>query len=569
VTSQATTDLTGGDSSRAVTRTYNSYDQVASQADPAGASTTYTYDGFGNVQTSDRKDIFAADEFTTYDVSNDTTNWILGKVNGITIKSTATSGEVDTRQTTFGIDQNTGAVVGKTTDPGDPQMQLAVTYGRNDDGLVHTITETPAVGNVRTSTIDYDSITGSWPATLTNTYQQPTRLVYHCGLGVLVSSQDPNNVFTFKRQFDGFGRLRSDTAGTGLATSYDYARVTSLLGEPTGGPATIQFGMQQTWTDSTGRFGSLSYDSLGRELSRNETAFDGIHRISVARGYDPLTGQVSRITEPFAASNDAFFAAYSMTYDEFGRVTSTTLPTGSVLTTQYGGTGQIDRVDGTTKRTRTDDGSGKIVNTTTFEPTSSAPNGQVVTTYDYGPFGTLRHVHLPGGSTVTMSYDHMARQTGLTDPDAGNRIFHYNPFGEIVREELPGQPDVIYSRDDLGRVFQITQGTSTTTYQWDTAANGIGKVDFDVSPSGVQTSFLYFPNGLTQTTTSVVDGQKFVFDKTYDPAGRLQTITYPDIGAQARYAVTLGYGGDGRIGTVQSPAGDFLWQKSATGPNGE
>ena len=48
VTSQTVTDLTGLDSTRTGTRTYNRYDQVASQTDPAGASTTYTYDAFGN-----------------------------------------------------------------------------------------------------------------------------------------------------------------------------------------------------------------------------------------------------------------------------------------------------------------------------------------------------------------------------------------------------------------------------------------------------------------------------------------------------------------------------------------
>ncbi len=49
VTSQTVTDLTGEDSSRTTSRTYNGYDQMASQTDPAGAKTTYTYDAFGNV----------------------------------------------------------------------------------------------------------------------------------------------------------------------------------------------------------------------------------------------------------------------------------------------------------------------------------------------------------------------------------------------------------------------------------------------------------------------------------------------------------------------------------------
>ena len=74
VTSQTVTDLTGGDSPRTATRTYNGYDQLASQTDPAGATTTlhlrrvrepglarptrtatspsYAYDGDGHLLTT-------------------------------------------------------------------------------------------------------------------------------------------------------------------------------------------------------------------------------------------------------------------------------------------------------------------------------------------------------------------------------------------------------------------------------------------------------------------------------------------------------------------------------------
>ena len=48
ITSQETADLTGGDSSRTVSRTYNGYDQLESQTDAAGAKTSYTYDAYGN-----------------------------------------------------------------------------------------------------------------------------------------------------------------------------------------------------------------------------------------------------------------------------------------------------------------------------------------------------------------------------------------------------------------------------------------------------------------------------------------------------------------------------------------
>jgi YD repeat-containing protein len=65
VTSQEVTDLTGQDASRTVTRTYNSYDQLASETDAANATTHYSYDSFGNVASKTDPDLNVTDY--TYD----------------------------------------------------------------------------------------------------------------------------------------------------------------------------------------------------------------------------------------------------------------------------------------------------------------------------------------------------------------------------------------------------------------------------------------------------------------------------------------------------------------------
>jgi RHS repeat-associated protein len=526
----------------------------------------FTYDEFGNVRTHERKDRTGARDFIEYTVTNDAPSWILGKVDSIKTTSTAASGETDQRTTTFRTDPNTGAVVGKVTDPGDPETQLDTTYVRNDDGLVEDTIERPIVGAARTSTIVYDPITGAWPAVYRNPLKQSTRLAYHCGLGVLVASTDPNEV-TAKRQFDGFGRVRSETQGAGLVTTIHYARPLFLIS--TGGaPFQVQYGLQQTWSDSTGRSGEMRTDSHGREVFSNQTALDGIHKLAVNRAYDAGSGKLAFLTQPYSATGEGSFSSWTLNYDEFGRLISTTSPSGSVLATQQFSRGSTDLVDGVVKRSRSLDEAGRIIDSGTIEPTSSAPNHRIATTYEYGPNGNLRHVHLPGGSTVTFSYDHAGRRTGLTDPNAGNRITHYDAFGDIVREELPGQADLIYDRDDLGRVESLTQGTSVTTFQWDTAANGIGKVDVQSSPSGVSTTYKYRPNGLPESTTWVAEAQSFVFDWGFDSAGRLQQITYPDTGATSRYSVTVGHGADGRPASLRSPTGDFLWQKLETATDG-
>ena len=54
MTSQQVTDLTGGDASRTVTKTYNAYDELASVTDAAGAKTSYTYDAIRERRLEDR-----------------------------------------------------------------------------------------------------------------------------------------------------------------------------------------------------------------------------------------------------------------------------------------------------------------------------------------------------------------------------------------------------------------------------------------------------------------------------------------------------------------------------------
>ncbi len=51
VTSQTAADVTGGDTSRSVSYTYDSHDLVATSTDAAGAVTRHTYGAYGDLAT--------------------------------------------------------------------------------------------------------------------------------------------------------------------------------------------------------------------------------------------------------------------------------------------------------------------------------------------------------------------------------------------------------------------------------------------------------------------------------------------------------------------------------------
>jgi RHS repeat-associated protein len=523
-----------------------------------GTTQSFTYDEFGNVLTHGTLgEIAQTIDLTTYTVTNDADAWLLGQVSTVTVRSSTAASEVQEQVTNYDVDTGTGAVRSKTVQPGDPTLQLTTTFDRNGDGLVWRITEAPMSDPPRVTKITYDPIEGSWASVVTNPLGQPTHSVYHCGLGVLVSSTDPNGVATTQK-YDGFGRLRNRTEGTGLSTDRHYSR-----------PDNSQGALVES-TESTGRAASMTYDVLGKEILRSETAFDGAHMKSVSRSYDPISGRQATVSRAYGAAGGTTPAVWTFGYDEVGRMLSIQAPGESLTTTVYEGLLATDYVDGVRKRTRLDDGAGRIASTVSVEPTSSAPRGEIRTSFDYGPFGNLRHVYQPGGSTQTMSYDPLGHRTEIDDPDGGPRIIHYNAFGEVVRKELPGQSDVVYTPDGLGRVTSLQQGDQTTTFQWDTASNGIGKIDAEYSPSSVTKSYLYQANGLVQSTTWTVSGTPFTFGWGYDNTGRLDQITYPDIGAGGPFAVDIGYGGDGHVAAVLPAAGgDAYWSKRSVNDDGQ
>lgn len=508
----------------------------------------FTYDSFGNVLTHETDgQITNTVDLVTNVVTNDTSRWLLGQVSSTTIKSTSASGEAAQRVTTFRVDPNTGAVNGKTSLPGDP-AQLDLAYTRNPEGLVTLVTATAASGEVRTSGTTYDAIEGTWPAVYTNAFGQVSRVSYHPGLGVLASATDVNEVTT-TRQYDGLGRARTRSAGTGRSASFHYLR-----------PSTSK-GNLVTWSDSTGRGGLVSTDDLGRETLHGATSFGGNDLLGTATYYDAGTGKPGLVSRPFTFSASAASVtppegtSWQLLYDESGRVVSSRPPGETVHTISYLGLTTTESVGPTKKSYRVDDGGGRTSLTSVFNPIPSDPNHEIQTSFDYGPFGALRHVYQPGGSTVTLQYDPLGRRVEMIDPDSGDQIAHYDAFGGLVREERPGQPDIIYGRDSLGRLVSTTQGDAVTSYAWDTAAHGIGKLASDISASGVSKTYAYQANGLLQSTTWTDASAQLAFDWTYDASGRLETITYPDMGAGGRYAVQIEYGNDGRPVLVNPKGG--------------
>ncbi len=89
--------------------------------------------------------------------------------------------------------------------------------------------------------------------------------------------------------------------------------------------------------------------------------------------------------------------------------------------------------------------------------------------------------------------------------------------------------------DDLGRVLTTTTPDGLTTYTWDVAAHGIGRLARAMSPDQIKTEYRYDSlgrtTGLDQTDETMLT---LSLDLGYDAqTGRLASIEYPQAPGQA------------------------------------
>jgi RHS repeat-associated protein len=537
----------------------------------------------------DNVDIWKAtyDDPTTYF----TVPWLLGKKNREVRCSTtpldAVEATVDScdgppggpgapppvakRVTTFVNERGTGRVTSLETQPeGTADEHLHVEFALiGIYGQVGTVTRTdPATGTSRVdkSTFDAQSV---FPATHTNALNQTGTVQVDPGLGVVLSSADANGATT-QRSYDTFGRLRrvDDPSGAGLTQTYareNDPRFSSSLG---------RFVMRTTRTlDGGGEIQTLT-DRYDREIRRQQKNLDGTFSY-VQKDYDNL-GLLDTVTRP-SASATAPGSTSHWTHDNLGRLTGTSrdeeavVPLGAAVTTAattstYASSlGSIINTMGseTGKLSRfTRDAIGRIVISESFNDNAK----WVPVEYKYGAFGDLRFVVRNDGTgtpanakTTENVYDSLGRLTSFSDPSTGTRTKFYNPFGD-VREEHDGNGKVVkFVPDALGRVTQRiadVDGTTATTYTWDTATNGKGKLAKTSSPTGVTRAYLYDTAGRMYRETWTIDGTSYPIDYTFDPSsGKVVHTVYPSVTGFGRLTVTNTYDADtGRLSEVRNEA---------------
>ena len=291
--------------------------------------------------------------------------------------------------------------------------------------------------------------------------------------------------------------------------------------------------------------GAVEYDSKGRAAKEGMTEF--------------IQGDIQTLleSEPRMTS---LFTAYE--YDEKDRQIKTTLPDGSVQTTDFyieenrliaETTDPLGNVSA-----QESDSRGNIVRVA-----KNDKDGKQLTqvTYRYNAMGEMLKAFDAKGHPVTAEYDLLGRRTALESPDSGRQELFYDECSNLVRESSSvlreNNKQIVYEYDGLNRLVKIDYpDTEDTVYTYGGADDTHGAAGKILSVTDASGTLEYEYGKLGETTKETrtlsthLNGnnptETAVMEYRSDYLGRMQWIVYPD-----GEKITYGYDNGGQVVSVR------------------
>ena len=318
----------------------------------------------------------------------------------------------------------------------------------------------------------------------------------------------PSGTAVTKYVYDGRSNLVSVSLPDGSSHNFTIAESGRIASQTdvAGNPATQTFTNASTIVASQGRAGAtvsgttvasaitgtisstLQLDSLGRNLS-----VLGNNSQRVSYGYD-ANSNVTSISDALHTTTN--------TYDALNRLSQTTLPDSSTIT------------------------------------------------YGYAPNGTLSSVLTSRGAQTTYATNGLGNVTQRSSPDTGLTTYTVDPFSRVTQEVRANGTTVAYTYDGLDRLTSQTSSGNTETYTYASSGANATKLTGISNPTG-STTFGYDGYGHVNSQTDVIFGQSFGTSYSYNAAGQLTGMTYPD-----GLSLTYFYNSAGQVtGVTPSRAG--------------
>ena len=498
-----------------VSNTYGSDGRVTAQTDALGNTSSFTWDAATQTATmTDARGGVWKDKYTNNvltsrtDAAGFTTTYAYdGDLNLIAVtdpRGNVSGATADDYTTRYTYDERDNRL--SETAPAPLSYVKSWTY----DSLNNVATETDARGI--TTSYSYDTA-GNLILKVRHLGSQNIITAYDRDptTGLVRAQSDPNNNIT---------RFAYDAAGNRTS-------ITTPLGEIT----------------------TMSYDGSGRMASRTDPRgnvsgadpakytthyrYDGLDRLTMT--IDPL-GQPTTIGYDAVGNKTAVVDANLHTtrysYDAADHLTSVVSPVGATTSYQYDPSGNV------TART---DANGHTTNYA-YNPANHLasvrdPLGRT-TAYSYDPAGNLIRTVDAKGTATDNSYDALNRRTGTTYSDGTAAVsYTYDANGNrTAMTDAAGAQTATF--DTLNRLTQVTRGTDTFSYSYDSADHVISRAypgssvitytyDKDgrlasVTANGGTTTYTYDAAG-NETSAALPNG--YTENKTYNAVGRIAQVT--------------------------------------------
>jgi len=377
---------------------------------------------------------------------------------------------------------------------------------------------TPAVISTRTSTTAYTyNADGSVMVVAANAVGHTETRVSDPAFGKLISLTGPNNLTT-TWTYDTFGRQTLETRADGTTTTTAYSQPCGMANADLTSAAYCA--SSQKSGDSNANY--AYYDALNRKLAAVRIDFTNTQWITDGRVDYDATGQIAKsyLSYPMGGAASAKFSTFYR--DILGRITSEVAPDNSTSYVSYNGLFTTDTNALRQTKVTVRSVIGQIVSIT------DAQNKTIGYTYD--PFGNLLTTTDALGNVTTLTYDAMGHRIGMTDPDMGLWQYFYDVLGEVVIQTDAKGQTVTMAYDVLGRMVSKSEPDLVSTWVYDTAANGKGKLASTGSNNGYSRTFTYDSLGREASVSSIIDNPAvpYVEGTTYDTYSRIATRTYPD-----------------------------------------
>jgi RHS repeat-associated protein len=460
----------------------------------------------------------------------------------------------------------------------------------------------------------YDGTFGALPTSSSNalnqrsttTFQSPAAGTATGGFGLWpIGTTDPNGQTT-TFTYDALGRSTGSALpgeGAGLTTT-SAAYTVWCSGTAAQSPC-LEVDHTQRLNGSTTVTSRGFYDGLGRLVETRSPAPGGQDVVRYTF-YDPSGRRAFESAAYFVAAYtgapgpgaysipDSSQAGTTSTYDGLGRTTSTTDPLSHRGTSRYamvcGAAGTADpacyqqvlAVDANGHQAATlADAFGRTDYEQRFTGASAATYAVYATTkYTFDPAGDVVQVLHPDGATKTTSqYDAAGRKTATTDPDLGALSSAYDQDGNVVQsvDGRGASGTTFIGYDGLDRPLWHNTANSPTgayyTYAYDGTAGGsrgVGRLTGEGFTNGSLSgtyAFTYDARGRQVGQTMTVGGVSYPESTTYDDAGNVLSIGYPD-----GETVSAAYTAQGWLSGVStrqaSTTTTLLTGASYTGPGG-